>query len=134
MSADIVKSKTKSVWNRLAGAARYLLSGHLGTDMLYDDGKTSGKAASTSLADVEALIKASNAELLASIVKQLGGGHIATSGQGEENLSKDTMAKIAKMIGENRQKADVQDIGKKIEIKSNPEIDQKTVDLLRSLE
>lgn len=135
-SADIVKKKTTSVLSRLQRLVRYLLLGCPDINMFYENGKPKKEKSGTSIdiSEVEKLIKSSNADLLSSLVKQLK----TTSfnqliPEGTEDFSKETISQLAKMMGEKREDS-VQDLGRKIEIKSDTEKDQKTVDLLRSLD
>ena len=138
--AGIAKKKTPSVWSRLLKLVRYLLSGCQDIDMLYENGKPKkdNSGGSIDLSEVEKLIRSSNAELLSSIVQQLrtSSGYSAISNKGvvsEEDLSKETMSQLAKMMGEKRIEEGAKDIGRKIEINSDPEKDKNTVNLLREL-
>lgn len=105
--------------------------------MFYENGKPKreiSSAGSIDLSEVEKLIKSSNAELLSSLLQQMKNPSYSEGQVGmDEDYSKETMSKLAKMMGEKREE-DVCELGKKIEIKSNTEQDQKTIDLLRSLD
>lgn len=106
--------------------------------MLYENGKVKKERElgnfSIDLSSVERLIKESNAELLASIVGQLKTGqpqHANT--RNEEDFSKETISRLAQMIGETSEENEVKDISKKTEMTSDLEKDKNTIDILRSL-
>ena len=137
LSADIAKKTTPSVWSRLQRLVRYLKVGCPDTNMFYENGKPKreiSSAGSIDLSEVEKLIKSSNAELLTSILQQMKKPLHPGSKVGiDEDYSKETMSKLAKMMGEKRVDDGVQDIGRKIEINSDIEKDKNTIDLLKSL-
>ncbi len=106
--------------------------------MLYENGKVKKERElgnfSIDLSSVERLIKESNAELLASIVGQLKTGQPQhTSTRSEEDFSKETISRLAQMIGETSEENEVKDISKKTEMTSDLEKDKNTIDILRSL-
>ncbi len=106
--------------------------------MLYENGRIKsdggGSKIVVDISNVERLIRESNADLVAKIVGKLGGGFAVTGiRQQDEDFAKETMSKLAEMIGESRSDGEINDIGSKTDIESDLQKDKGTIDILKSL-